>query len=455
MEIFKEPERCYEKACGIDFGSSAIAVAVTSIANPLGAQLVGNLLANETTPGVIKLYRDVFTVGEDAVATATICPQNVFSYIPLLLRHADDISKVKDQFPDVCYSINIRDDGELYFDVLDDSMFTEIPLVQIVTVLFKYIRKIVSVQYPDYLEHTVIALPSDLPACAGGLVLDAACLAGFKDIQLITTVCAQVNHYAFNNDYSKEGDRRILFVDQGSTFLSIYLLGMGNGQMNHHRWEYVIGSKELDYYLYKYFVDKLKGKADIKPHTKQAIRLMNGCRRLKEMLSAASKAVYTVDGLLDGDDYQLQLTRAQFEDIIHPWTKNFEEIMEKVKAELTSIEFFKSSDSIEAVEMIGGGCRVPILQKIVKDVLGAPLRFTVDSASCIAKGCSLVGLLLKNPDDKLKASLSLVPIARANKELYEKNQEICEKITERTAKQEAKSEMINRFESYCLYHCQH
>ena len=84
-------EKCM-KSCGIDFGTSVIAVSVAFSENPLGAQLVNNLQANETTPGVVKLYRDIVTIGEDALATASISPQNVFSHIPLIAVLFDSLA---------------------------------------------------------------------------------------------------------------------------------------------------------------------------------------------------------------------------------------------------------------------------------------------------------------------------------------------------------------------------
>lgn len=433
------------KSCGIDFGTSVIAVAVTFSDNPLGAQLVGNLLANETTPGVVKMYRDVVTIGEDAVATATISPSNVFSHIPLILYYSDRLDEMKTKYPDLCFSIDRKEDGELYFNVMDDSMFSEISLTQVVTMLFEYIRKIVSIKYPEHLNNTVVSLPADLPATSVRVVMDAAHLAGFENIQFVSTTTAQAYHYSLRlknaSEIPEEGERNILFVDQGSCFTSLYVVRATKEESSIvYSTEKQFGAKDVDRYLYDYFVNELKGKVEIQPYTKRAIRLMNGCSRLKTMLSAASKAVYTVDGLLDGDDYQLQLTRAQFDNILHSHIQEFEDMVKKVKNEFTG--------TLDAVEMIGGGSRMTFMQTIVKEVIGLPLRFTVDSASCIAKGCALFGMY-----GDVKSMLPMkepffLSVADENKENYEKNKEIYQKIAERTAKQEAKSEIINRFESY-------
>lgn len=437
-------DKVLNKTCGIDFGSSAIAVAVTSSDNPLGSQLVGNMLANETTPGVVKMYRDVVTIGEDAVATATACPQNVFSHIPLILHYSDNISELKEKYPDLCFSIHKGEDNQLYFDVADDSLFTEISLTQVMGLLFNYIRKIVSVKNPENLKHTVVSLPPNLPASSTRIILDAAHLAGIENVQLVSTTTAQSYHYALRlknaSEIPADGERSILFVDQGSCFTSLYILRVTPTESSIvYSSEKQLGAKDVDRYLYDYFVAKLKNKVEIKPFTKRAIRLMNGCSRLKKMLSAANKAAFTVDGLLEDGDYQLELTRAQFEDIIRSHIKEFEGMVKKLKEEYTG--------TIDAVEMIGGGSRMSFMQTIVKEVIGLPLRFTVDSASCIAKGCALLGMYADVQSMMPMKEPIFLPVEEENKELFAKIQEMDKKLLERTANQEAKAEIVNRYES--------
>lgn len=439
-------EKCM-KSCGIDFGTSVIAVSVAFSENPLGAQLVNNLQANETTPGVVKLYRDIITIGEDALATASISPQNVFSHIPLILHYTDDIDKLKEKYPDLCFNIHQGEDKQLYFDVTEDSMVSQISLTQVISMLFTYIRKTVAIKYPENIHHAVISLPPTVPASSTRILLDAAHLAGFEDVQFVTTTTAQSYYYSYrlknSSEMITEGERNILFVDQGSCFTSLYIVRMTptNCSVVYHI-EEQLGAKDVDRYLYNYFVEKLQSKVTIHPYTKQAIRLMNGCSRLKTMLSASNSAFYTVDGLLDGDDYQLQLSRVQFESILQNHIQQFEKMVQRVKEEYQG--------SIDAVEVIGGGCRMAFMQNIVSSVIGLPLRFTVDSASCIAKGCALLAMYPLLQSTLPMEEPILIAVTEENKENYEKNEVIFKQLAERTAKQEARSEIINQFEAYVI-----
>ena len=193
--------------------------------------------------------------------------------------------------------------------------------------------------------------------------------------------------------------------------------------------------------LFNYFVEEIEKKrgVTIRPGTKQAIRLANGCKKLKEMLSSASRANNTVDGLIDGDEYQLALTRAQMEVIVKDQIKAFEEMARALRAAF--------SGTIDAVEMIGGGCRIDFMKRIVEEVMGMPLRFTVDSASCIAKGAALLGVY-----DSIRDTIALNNewMLKGDKEKgdeYEVTEALEMKLRGRDEEQQRYAEAHNRFEA--------
>lgn len=182
-------------ACGIDFGTSEIAVAVSSSDAPFSTQLVRNFMSNETTPGVVKIYNDTRSYGEEAAATVASCPQNVFSHLPLLLANVNKVSELKERYPDLCFSIRENEKHQIVMDVMDDSDVKEVTLTHMVSMLFHYIYQFVTKQYPKHIENTVIAVPNDLPEESVRIVLDAAELAGFKNVRVVPTSAAQAYKY--------------------------------------------------------------------------------------------------------------------------------------------------------------------------------------------------------------------------------------------------------------------
>ena len=146
-----------------------------------------------------------------------------------------------------------------------------------------------------------------------------------------------------------------------------------------------------------------------------------------------------MDGLIDGDEYQLALTRAQMEVIVKDQIKAFEEMARALR------EAF--SGTIDAVEMIGGGCRIDFMKRIVEEVMGMPLRFTVDSASCIAKGAALLGVY-----DSIRDTIALNNewMLKGDKEKgdeYEVTEALEMKLRGRDEEQQRYAEAHNRFEA--------
>lgn len=204
------------------------------------------------------------------------------------------------------------------------------------------------------------------------------------------------------------------------------------------------GAKDIDRLLYNHFTEEIAAKrgCTIRRGSKQAIRLANGCKKLKEMLSSSTRAWNTVDGLIDGDEYQLNLTRGQMETIVKDQMIAFEEMAKTLRTAYTG--------AIDAVEMIGGGCRIDFMKRTVESVFGLPLSFTVDSASCIAKGAALMGIY-----DQVKEQMILVNdwqlVGEENhREEYEKTRELEEKIRARDAEQQRHAEAKNKLESYVI-----
>ena len=183
----KVPEK---KACGIDFGTYEIAVAVVNSDDPNGVTLVSNYLANETTPGVVKMYNGMRTYAEEALGSATMCPQNVISHIPLVLEYSDCLEKLTEDYPDLCFVAKKAENGEIVFE-LKDYAVPEVSLTHVMSMLLRYIFGFITKKYPENVKHTVVSVPPGVSPAAARQVADAALLAGFEDVKVVTTDLAQ------------------------------------------------------------------------------------------------------------------------------------------------------------------------------------------------------------------------------------------------------------------------
>jgi len=88
-------------------------------------------------------------------------------------------------------------------------------------------------------------------------------------------------------------------------------------------------------------------------------------RRTKEMLSANSAAPMTVEELHEGLDYAASLKREELEAMVAP-------LLARAAAPLTRLlaRAGLAGSEVDAVELLGGGSRVPALQAALSAALG-------------------------------------------------------------------------------------
>lgn len=84
------------------------------------------------------------------------------------------------------------------------------------------------------------------------------------------------------------------------------------------------------------------------------VKLLKECNRLKHVLSSNKEAQFYVEGILDGIDFVSSIKKEEFEEISKPLLNNFVPLIEKV-LHLANL----SISDINAVELIGGGVRIP------------------------------------------------------------------------------------------------
>lgn len=113
--------------------------------------------------------------------------------------------------------------------------------------------------------------------------------------------------------------------------------------------------------------------------------MLDAIEKQRKILSANSETTLNIECLLEDEDLRVNMTRADLEQWMEPWAMAFKDCCETAlkKSGLDGA-------SIEAVEMVGEGTRMPLVQEISKQVFAKEqCSRTQNSLECIAKGCAL------------------------------------------------------------------
>ncbi|ONI79650.1 hypothetical protein ALI144C_23035 [Actinosynnema sp. ALI-1.44] len=129
-------------------------------------------------------------------------------------------------------------------------------------------------------------------------------------------------------------------------------------------------------------------------------RLRRECTEAKEALSTDTEA--TIPVLFPGATSQVTVTRTQFESLISPVLADTVDALART---IASAEV--AADDVDAVLLVGGSSRIPLVEQVISTKLGRPVAVDTDPKSVIALGAALAAHQSTVPDPD-----GLVPVPR-------------------------------------------
>ncbi|CAM9428836.1 unnamed protein product [Ectocarpus sp. 8 AP-2014] len=283
-------------------------------------------------------------------------------------------------------------------------------------------------------------------------VLDAARIAGFADAKVFPASDCLCAVYARKHPVSPgSAPETVIMVDVGrlQTAVVVARFGEGEGESDAPvakadaqqkknaaapcpysvlavRSNVDLGAFHFDDRMFRHFQGLVKKKYqhDVLPGSKQGIRLLLACRRLRELLSTTPTAETAVENLVDGVDVPLSMTRAELATLCEA---ELGEIRSLVRGCLEEAAI--DAGSLAEAQAFGGGCRMPIVQDVVSDEVGLPLGSKLDSAS-LAYGAALLaqgGESMQATEEALAAEgMSKEEIIKAIADEHERQKEDAE-----------------------------
>ncbi|GAB4822077.1 hypothetical protein N2152v2_009123 [Parachlorella kessleri] len=246
----------------------------------------------------------------------------------------------------------------------------------------------------------VLTVPSYFTPAQRGALLDAAKLAGLNVLGLIHNHAAAALQYGIERDFANRTER-VLFYDMGSGTTEAALVKFSSYtdkkgatfsqfEVLDVAWVESLGGDNLEVVLMEYFADlfnqqKLKGGRDVRSSPKAMARLRNQVKRTKQILSANSEAPISVEELFEDHDFRATITRDKFEELAG-------DFWERATLPLTTLMARNNLTAADlgAVELLGGGSRVPRLKAALSDALGGrSLDMHLDGDEAIVLGAGL------------------------------------------------------------------
>ena len=246
-----------------------------------------------------------------------------------------------------------------------------------------YIEEILAV------KEAVISVPNCLFSSKRQMIKDAAKIAGLNGSFLLGETHLASLEYEMKRDNRRWGQTIFVF-DLGGGFLNIAIIGLLKGlvEVKAMSGSYNIGGEDFTNRLIDYCAMDFKGKTslDIKDNPKAFKILRAQCEKAKHLLSSVKETIIDVDGIMDGKDLFIKITRDKFEelcdDLFKKCLKIIQELMEESKT---------AKEKIDEVVLIGGSSRIPKIHSILQDYFnGKQLYKKLNPNESVASGAAIL-----------------------------------------------------------------
>mmetsp|Transcript_8378 Transcript_8378/g.15210 ORF Transcript_8378/g.15210 Transcript_8378/m.15210 type:complete len:748 (+) Transcript_8378:99-2342(+) len=268
--------------------------------------------------------------------------------------------------------------------------------------------------------HFVFAIPPSYPQSTRNALMDAAFAASISNSSVVdSTQCMAAVYDRKFGDVADTKEKTVLVVEMGHARSCVSILKKLPNKMEEPTEKDDVGANpggskvkvlstvssptlgagRIDIALYHHFLSTHPSLAhhtpeSIKANSRPAQRLLEGCRKLKHLLSMLPENTVTVENIGKNEtDVNLSCTRELLKQLCQ------ENVIDKLK-DMIELAMEKATvvvGDIEAVEITGGGLRIPFIQETIRNVIGKGedddfvFSRSLDDTS-LAFGASLVGI---------------------------------------------------------------
>jgi molecular chaperone DnaK len=396
------------KIIGIDLGTTNSCVAIMEGGKP---KVIENSEGDRTTPSIVAFTKDgEVLVGQSAKRQAVTNPANTVAAVKRLIgrKFTDDV--VKKDMGMVSYKIIKADNGDAWVEVQGKKMAPQEVSARVLMKMKKTAE--------DYLGETVteavITVPAYFNDSQRQATKDAGRIAGLTVKRIINEPTAAALAYGLDKD---GGDRKIAVYDLGGgTFdVSVIEIAEVDGERQFEvlstNGDTFLGGEDFDLRVVNYLADEFKKESgiDVRKDPLAMQRLKETAEKAKIELSSSQQTEinlpYITADAAGPKHLNMKLTRAKLESLVEDLVQK---TMEPCRIALKDAGL--SMKDVGEVILVGGQTRMPLVQKLVKDLFGKEPRKDVNPDEAVAVGAAIQGGVLSG-DVKDVLLLDVTPLS--------------------------------------------
>jgi molecular chaperone DnaK len=396
------------KMIGIDLGTTNSCVAIMEGGKP---KVIENSEGDRTTPSIVAFTKDgEVLVGQSAKRQAVTNPANTVAAVKRLIgrKFTDDV--VKKDMGMVSYKIVKADNGDAWVEVQGKKMAPQ----EISARVLQKMKKTAEDYLGETVTEAVITVPAYFNDSQRQATKDAGRIAGLNVKRIINEPTAAALAYGLDKD---GGDRKIAVYDLGGgTFdVSVIEIAEVDGERQFEvlstNGDTFLGGEDFDLRVVNYLADEFKKESgiDVRKDPLAMQRLKETAEKAKIELSSSQQTEinlpYITADAAGPKHLNMKLTRAKLESLVEDLVQK---TMEPCRIALKDAGL--TMKDVGEVILVGGQTRMPLVQKVVKDLFGKEPRKDVNPDEAVAVGAAIQGGVLSG-DVKDVLLLDVTPLS--------------------------------------------
>lgn len=352
------------KVIGIDLGTTNSCVAVKEGDN---VTVIPNPEGQRTTPSVVAFTKDgEILVGQLAKRQAIVNPDRTI------------ISIKRSMGTDKTVTV----DGKAYTPQ------------QISAMILQKLKKDAEEYLGTAVTDAVITCPAYFTDAQRQATKDAGTIAGLNVLRIINEPTAACLAYGVNLE---KGDHKIMVYDLGGGTFDVSILDVGDGvfEVLSTAGDNLLGGDDWDNAVVEWLAAEFKKSdgIDLLKDKMASQRLRESAEKAKIELSSMQETTISLPFITadaNGPKHlELKLTRAKFEDLTRSL---LDKTIAPVKTAMKDAGLEPSQ--INKILLVGGSTRMPMVQKLVTELMGKEPTKGINPDECVAMGAAIQGAIL-------------------------------------------------------------
>ncbi|MBL8878383.1 MAG: molecular chaperone DnaK [Phycisphaerales bacterium] len=373
------------KIIGIDLGTTNSVVAIVEGGQP---KVLINEQGSRITPSVVaftdKGDRLVGTLAKNQMVTNPM--RTIYSIKRFMGRRHNEVGSEEKLVP---YKV-VGGPEELVKVHIDGKDYAP---PEISAMVLRDLKATAERYLGETVDRAVITVPAYFNDSQRQATKEAGMIAGLKVERILNEPTAAALAYGCD----KKLNAKIAVFDFGGGTFDISILDVGDNvfEVLSTNGDTHLGGDDIDQVLIDYVADEFRKKegVELRKDPMALQRLKEGCERAKCELSSSMETqinlAYITADASGPKHLQMTITRAKFEQIIEP---TIERCRRPVMSALQDAKL--SPKDVSEVLLVGGSTRIPMVQRLVKDIFGRDPDRSLNPDEVVALGAAVQASIL-------------------------------------------------------------